>query len=252
MGPLIVIPFLSSGKEDNTKHNSSTITYYKDYLQVLPNSTEGASYFIKEHSLSSILFNDTVTTTENNSNKQIRIPFAIAGIYSILFAFVFLIYGFVPFSMSKPMRNFISEETNPIRQNNLEALKHKLSPGTCAGGNTVYGLQMFAMIFLFYVLLVGRDMSVTTFAQPIAVHSPNLKFTMKEAGLVITVYQSSLTFATILVSVIGRWVPVQVCVLNFKYIIFFAEKFSVTTLRKPLILGKTIALSITLSILYLV
>ena len=103
--------------------------------------------------------------------------------------------------------------TEGILNHDRKSLRSMLSPGSCAQGDTFYAIQMFTMIFIFYILMVGKDCSVTIFMQPIAVNSEKLKFSLKEADILIAVFSTCYTSGRIVMSILGKWVSVKVCIL---------------------------------------
>lgn len=223
LGPVIVAPFVTTVYNNTAHHNhsqhkiKSTSQDYQFYvpsvsMQTFEHGTNFPLLFSNHRELSNA--NNSNNTTDINT----KTPFAVAGSYSFLIAVIFFIYAFFPYiSHTLPTTMHDNDQISPSAtpavhetQSNKKSWKQILSPGSCAGGNTIYGLQMFLMIFLFYILLVGKDNSVGMLAQPIAVHTKTLGFTLKEADLLIMVYFICYTSGRIVISVFGKWVPVQV------------------------------------------
>ena len=132
---------------------------------------------------------DTVETSmgfssviTNRNDTRIWIPYVASGSLGLLIALVFFICFLV--GLPQEFQTISSHNQNSEVRN----ARSVLSPGNCTGGNVAYGLQIFPLIMLFYILFVGKDASFLTFTLPIAIDKRlPLDFTKKSADLLMIV-----------------------------------------------------------------
>ena len=90
---------------------------------------------------------------------RIVIPYGIIGLFIFCFAFVILGYY-----IKGPPPGF------PVRRN-FTKFKEMISPGSCAGGQIFFGLQLFLCLWLYFIQAVGGERVMSKFLFSFAVES---------------------------------------------------------------------------------
>ena len=148
IAPQIARPFLSPDKMD---------TY---------NSTSNPNSSFAQH----------VNGTSFSDQSQIEYAFLIPAIYAFLLAFVVL--GFYIKKAPKGFAYYITKTKMNMKM---------FLPGTCAGGNNLFGFVMFFLLFLLYIQFAGGERAYSKFLLSFAVES-DLKFTKREATTLNSVF----------------------------------------------------------------
>lgn len=146
------------------------------------------------------------TSTEGNVTDKslLYIPYGIAGGWSAFTALTFLVFYFLP----NPYFKESSDETSN------KSLCEILSPRSCSGGQTAFGVTILTFIFFIYVSLVGKDVSIGTFLFTIAVEG-KLHFSKTQASYWNTAFFACYSFGRLLASGAS-----YLCSTN---VMFFAE-----------------------------
>ena len=131
------------------------------------------------------------------NGTMIYVPYAISGGLGLFPVLFFLIFYCLPYPSFMTAR--IQRKT--IRQ--------ILSPGECFGGQTIFGIFMFVIIFLLYTAICGKDVSIGTFLFTIAVES-KLHFSKHAAAILNTVFFAAYTVGRLAASVVTRFLPIEV------------------------------------------
>ena len=153
---------------------------------------------------------DAEQNNNSSSQSQVWIPYAISGGAGLLVAMVLLLLCFI--GLPEEYKN-IKSPTDPSNPNERKTLRNILSPGACTGGNVVYGLQMFTLLFFFYVTNVGKDASFLTFTLPIAIDGRiPLNFNKHSADLLMTVSAVCAAVGRFLSALLAKCMPIQVIV----------------------------------------
>ena len=156
IGPFMVGPFLSYNNTGNDTAHTLQKPSHRD-IHVDPN---------------------THIADNSTSSTRIQIPYGIGGGFGILAALVFFLFLFYGLRFPQQFR----KQTTP---NKSSSLKSVLSPGSCAGGNVVFGVQMMTLVVITFIVFVAGAVSLTTFMAPMAVDS--LNFTKAEATTLVMV-----------------------------------------------------------------
>ena len=96
-------------------------------------------------------FNESLPTEEILKEARIEIPYGI--IAAAIFLFGFVVLGFYLKGLPKGF---------PIRVNNTN-FKAMVSPGSCTGGNVLFGVQLFLCLWLYFIQVVGGERAMGKF-----------------------------------------------------------------------------------------
>ena len=145
---------------------------------------------------------DTTSNTTRSSDdvNAVRIPFSIiAGLgclTAILFASLMLLI---------PRR----AQTLPPPEEEL-TLRKRLSPATCAAGDTVFGASLLGLSFVLYFFLTGKEQPVFSFVYAMALDRVEPAFSKLHATQLTTVFYACYSSGRLLGAVVGHFVKIQV------------------------------------------
>ena len=144
---------------------------------------------------------DVTLNTMTLHVNAVRIPFSIIGAQGLFTALLFVsLIFFIPRTTTSSTPT--AEHTLPLRQ--------RLSPGTCAGGNTCFGVTLLALSAVLYFFLTGKEQPVFAFIYAMALDRVKPAFTKEHANLVTTAFYVSYSGGRLLGAVIGHFVRIQV------------------------------------------
>ena len=149
--------------------------------------------------MNSTLANTTSPET-NTELSRIEFPYGIVGAICYFIAICFFL--FYIFRRKTP-RVLLPKK----RQNGPQTAI--FDPKSCAGGDRVFGCQMFVLIFVYYLLLVGGERAYGKFVYSYARES-SLAFTKTQAAWLNTMYWVSFTLARVVAYIAARWVPIHI------------------------------------------
>lgn len=218
LGPVLIAPFLASAAvSNNTSHNgNSTMLFQSASMggQALPLNIHSKSIYVSLFEEEQCLWCENLDESYGNNGMSnlsaanvttaadIRVPFGTAGAYTIVVSAVFLAYACFAIHNSDSVPRYALRRKPSVVE--------IMSPGTCTDGNTGYGVRMFILIFILFSLFSAKDTCVTSFLQPIAVHTPTLDFTIKQADLLITVHYACYAIGRIVVAIIAKFITIKV------------------------------------------
>ena len=137
----------------------------------------------------------------NQTESRLWIPYAISGGVGIGVSLIFFMF----FCVGLPKEYWTTH-----RPGEEKRFLSTLSPRSCTGGNMLYGIQMFTLLFLFYVANFGKDSALLTFTLPIAI-DPDLplEFTKSNAALLITIASVCACSGRLFFAFLAKLVPIQ-------------------------------------------
>ena len=194
--PLIANPFLAVTVLDaDTVHQNNTLAFSTASF-----TSNGLS-----------VVGDTTTTREgmissNNGTsylKPSRIEYAylIPSLVSIGLSVIFYIYH-ISNHMDKT-------KTHTGSVHNTKALKFKqmINPATCAGGNLVYGLVIFILLFMFFFNFTGAERIYGTFLRSFSIDQ--FDFSVDEGSYVNTSFWISYTVGRVVGMFAAGWLTIH-------------------------------------------
>ena len=200
LGPLLLEPFLPVTKrhyKDNATRKHSNLNDTKDIQLFLP-----ANMY---HSDIGNLHQGS--NASNYSDVGIHIPYAVAGGYTVVMSVMFLIYFLSSRQHSIRSRPLNSSENGTQTQ---RGLAESCLPASCTRGNRMFVTVMLILVLLIYLVMLGKDTSVSNFIEPLAVHTPTLNFTMRQADIIVTIHFATYAVGRMMVAFIARCVPITV------------------------------------------
>lgn len=127
--------------------------------------------------------------------SQIEIPYGIVGVLCCVMSLAFLAF----FLLRLPDQ-FAAKEV-PWRE--------IINPRTCAQGQTIFGIQMLALLFLYYMFVVGGERAFGKFVFSFAIES-RLHLTKEQASWLTVAYWICYTVARLLTFFASRWIPIHI------------------------------------------
>ena len=148
--------------------------------------------------------NDVISNGTTNASLASRIeyPYLFVGILCLLVAMVFV--GFYVARSGAPTIFIPTQE---------ETVSKILSPGRCAGGSNSFGCQMLALIFIYYMVVVGGERTYGKFLFSFSIHS-ELKFSRVQATWLNSAYWISYTAARLATAAAARWLPIHLLIFG--------------------------------------
>ena len=203
VGPLLVIPFIPSNATHSANHSDDnydvTLTYGRYFTRTFSNHDEN---------------NSSRTNADGAmTDNPIIVPYAIVGATGIIGAVLFHLLRC--FDGTCTSDSLVTSSVNSCRRTDASRDEHRpsvrelLHPASCAGGSTVYGVQMFSLIILLYVMLTGKEVPIFTFIDVMAVDG-KLAFSAREGALLTTMFYVAYSVGRTVVAIIGHYVPIQV------------------------------------------
>ena len=176
LSPQLAKPFLSSDIAPEGDLNLTTGLN----LTMLPNST--ASVLLRTPS-------------------HLEYPYSTVGIIGAVFAIIMMVFQFIP----KP-------EGYPKRENrrNMASL---FQPSTCAFGSTMYGVQVLALLFLFFSQAVGGERACGKFLFSFAIES-ELAFSKGSAAHLNTVFWICHMSGRALGTLLSKFLPIHILIFG--------------------------------------
>lgn len=147
--------------------------------------------------------NGTMTTMSQEETAElsrIEIPYAIAGLMILLFAFVI-----IAFYLKGPPEGF------PMRKNATKFSEMAL-PSSCADGHTMYGLALFICLFFYFIQAVGGDRVFGKFIFSFAYETKLLD--KDQAAILTSVFWLSFTTGRLLGVPLTKIFPLHIVIIG--------------------------------------
>ena len=203
---LIAKPFLAIPLHKN--ENNITAGNYTALYVFVPNTTT-----------------DTVETITGAPMKEVeylqpsRIEYAylISTAAATLMSFVFYGYHCLDSKGRKSLRTYNQKKSENKTKSErrvatiIEDTKRMLNPATCAAGNFVYGLQIFALLFLFFFHTVGGESVGGKFVRAFSIDY--YAFSTDEGTDINTYFWVSFTVGRFFGFLTARWIPIRILIL---------------------------------------
>jgi hypothetical protein len=241
VGPLLVRPFLMDHSDNDTSTPPLTSSFTSPQTLIgmyvwyvpggrairpeFPNQTDRDSFDFTFPSLQDT--GDIVP--RNGTQSRIWIPYMISGGFGIVVAAVLGIFYCIGLpkeyqTLETEHQTHESHAADPVRGRKWKRFVKTLSPGSCTGGRRSYGVQMFSLIFLFYVANFGKDSALLTFTLPIAIDpSLPLHFTKLRADLLILIASVCACVGRLVFTLLAKCVAIQPLVFVQIFFILAAQ-----------------------------
>ena len=147
--------------------------------------------------------NNTINNASyrNHSNvtlqTHIHIPYAMCGGVGVVGGIILIIFYILKLR--------ITIGTSSVANRKWTEL---FSPASCAGGKLCFGTAFMMLLFFIYLLMVGKDNSLSAFMEPLVVDHAN--FTKTEGALLLTTFSASFTLARFVATALGILIPLNV------------------------------------------
>ena len=169
---------------------------------------------------SGTMINITVATDSNIQNattftagellylKESRIEFAylIPAVLTVCVSLVFYVYHFCGIQTRNHQRS-----THARTQPGSMKLKQMLNPASCTGGDTLYGVQVFVLLFMFYINCEGVEKCGGIFIRSFAID--HFGFSVDDGSYINTSFWISFTVGRYAGFLVARWIPIRILIL---------------------------------------
>ena len=192
--PLIANPFLAvpitklrNGTGENaTRVSDVNCSFGRDSSTPLKTFTEGHQYL---------------------KPSRIEIAYLIPAVLSICLSFVFYAYQFT----AKKEKQQVELPVQNTSTNKSLNFKQMLNPGTCTGGDVIYGLQIFTFLFLYFFNCVGPERVNGAFLRAYSID--HFGFSVDDGSYINTSFWISHTVGRFVAFFAARWIPIRILVL---------------------------------------
>ncbi len=140
-------------------------------------------------------------------HSTIQIAYTLSAIYSAFFCVLFLVFYIrghnTRSSYSKQLNRKKGTETRSSDSKWKDFL-NSYSPGSCTGGKTLFGFQIFILIFIYYANIVGGERVYGKFIFSYAVEGDQ-KFSTNQAATLNSIFWIGFTAGRGLSSIAAYW-----------------------------------------------
>ena len=184
--PLIANPFLAvpAPKASETMLNITVSPYGYSVLQNTTMPSE--PLYIKE--------------------SRIEIAYLIPAVITGCVSLVFYAYH----ARGHQHRTHLNSKHARKQMSSME-FKHMLNPGSCTGGDTLYGIKVFVLLFLFYINCEGVERSGGVFIRSFAID--HFGFNVDDGSYINTSFWISFTVGRYAGFFAARWIPIRILLL---------------------------------------
>ena len=148
--------------------------------------------------------NSTNSSTESPESvadlSRIEIPYSIVAV--LIFLFSLVIFGFYIKGAPKGF---------PVRQSSKNLI-HMASPGSCTSGHVMFGVAMFAGLFVYFIQAVGGERAYGKFLFSFAYESGQMDKDM--ASVLQSVFWLSFTVSRLLGVPLAKFVPLNAIIVG--------------------------------------
>ena len=187
------------------------------FLAVPGESAQNTSLFnnTNETSLTTTAKISTTTGEPEFYTKSSRIEYAyfIAAAITVGLSLVFYAYHVMGTNDRKQIRAQRKKEKEIGKNDDNKTLSFKemFNPGTCAGGRVFYGIQIFALLCLYFFNLVGGERVAGKFVRAFSIDQ--FGFSTDEGSYLNTCFWISFAIGRVLGFLTARWIPIRILIL---------------------------------------
>ena len=176
LAPIVAEPFLSA------KIGEMVVVANISGINALGNWTNGTQIEDIMHPVANISGINVTGNWTNGTQIQdimrparLAFPFALEGILDMFFAAAFMGYYFYGPPKGMPIKAGTS------------SIKALFNPGQCTAGNSIYGVLILILLFIFYIQAIGGELVFSQFLYTFATES-DVHFTTAEAATLNAVF----------------------------------------------------------------
>lgn len=172
------------------------------FLAVLDDASTNSTNITSINNMTTM---STTTTAKYLKESRIETPFLIVGIIVASVSLAFYIYQFCCKRVSEK-----SEKSKEMETLCRKAVK-VVDPGTCASGDRFFGVQVFALMFLYFFNVVGGERLYGKFIRSYAIDKH--EFSGDNGSLINTEFWISFAIGRFLGLFTGRFIPIRILIL---------------------------------------
>ncbi|KAL4220265.1 hypothetical protein ACF0H5_020672 [Mactra antiquata] len=204
--PLIANPFLAVPKpkiEHNLSNQSYEVNSSSQFTLAAPIllPTNGTSSSDTPSNTSTI----TEQTIEYIRESRIEYPYIIAALITLALSIVFYVYQLKGFKFQKVKSESLRKESV------FRKCKTMVHPATCADGHTLYGIELFTLLFIYYFNIVGGERILGKFVRAYSIEQ--LGFSVDEGSYINTAFWISFAIGRISGFIAARYIPIRKLIL---------------------------------------
>lgn len=194
--PLIANPFLAKIAPDE-KNSTNTSLSCDDHCKINFTTTPV-----------------TTTTTEKRyleDTSRIEYAYAIAGVIAVTVSIIFYIYHCTGSKDRERIKADMKNDKNEASETRTLSFKEMFNPATCAAGRLLYGVEIFALVFLFFMQAVGGERVGGKFIRAFSIDYHH--FSTDDGSYINTVFWIAFSCGRVLGFIAARWIPIRILIL---------------------------------------
>lgn len=157
----------------------------------------------------------STTTTEKKyleDTSRIQYAYAIAGLIAVAVSTIFYIY----YCIGSKDRERIRADMKSVSEKDASgtrtlSFREMFNPATCAAGRFLYGLEIFALVFLFFMQLVGGERVAGKFIRAFAIDYHH--FSNDDGSYINTVFWIAYSCGRVLGFITAKWIPIRILII---------------------------------------
>ncbi|XP_060588296.1 sodium-dependent glucose transporter 1A-like [Ruditapes philippinarum] len=157
----------------------------------------------------------STTTTEKRylaETSKIEYGYAIAGLIAIVVSVVFYTYHFCGSKQRKLLKEEQDNATNHEKSDTRTlSFREMFNPATCAGGRFLYGIEIFVLVFLFFMQAVGGERVGGKFIRAFSIDYHH--FSTDDGSYINTVFWIAFACGRVLGFIVAKWIPIRILIL---------------------------------------
>ncbi|XP_053391751.1 sodium-dependent glucose transporter 1-like [Mercenaria mercenaria] len=155
------------------------------------------------------------TTTEKRylaDTSRIEYAYGIAGLIAVVVSLVFYTYHFFGKKERQIIRKSMENGTgNDKSDTRTLTFKEMFNPATCAAGRFLYGVEIFVLVFLFFMQAVGGERVGGKFIRAFSIDYHH--FSSDDGSYINTVFWIAFSCGRVGAFVAAKWIPIRILIL---------------------------------------
>lgn len=141
--------------------------------------------------------------------SRIEFPYLISGLLTLALSTVFYVYQAKGYKFTRTDQN---KGCNGNRSTTfVKRCKTLINPATCARGRLLYGIEIFAVLFIYYFNILGGERILGKFIRAYSIEQ--LGFSVRDGSYINTTFWISFAIGRITGFFTARYIPIRILIL---------------------------------------
>ena len=148
--------------------------------------------------------------------SKIEIAYLISALITLALSSVFYTYHIRVQRKYRPKEKVHNSRDHVAKSNRrgknfIEGVKKMINPATCSGGRFLYGLEIFGLLFIYFINIVGGERILGKFIRAYSIEQ--LGFSVSEGSYINTVFWISFAAGRVSGFIAARYIPIRILIL---------------------------------------